>query len=600
MINSYDSDYNEFAEENEGVDLYTEGMRYALVDKELKNYESQESIEKRDISEENKVGGDSQEVDINDSSSSHKSQVNISDVKPASSGNQAPPSPPIDKSLLKKVKEKQKDNVIPNAPIFSNEKMKLVKKEVIRKGRVPEPPALDEEKLKVVKDKIENKKTTQRNIPVPPPVSLTMMKNAQEIVESKKKPSNPTPTAKSAQIMSQERIDSFKSKLEQSRTNNQEEATNESTTIQQRLKELSPEKPGAQVKVNDNRAFSFDDESDVQIQQEVYQNLVQNADSHPPVYKDYKPFPPSKAHIMVEEDENIEESEEKPKQVFSPKFSAEDRELNQRDDSFEGQKINRILIANIETLEKELAKSNERISYLEEYNSKLTKARNELYEEKENLIKRSIEFDYIKQKLDEKEKRLQEAERENAKHTSEIYSIKRDNEDMRHQMESMVQFIKKLATTRSSAQNPEDAEGKNEEFVDAINAFADSLKRNPDHSREHISPQSYMLQSNDSREHSHNVSADRDMSYEVNASPPQHKIIKKKSKPKTKRKVKKHRVPGPQSPLSREQIKLLHDPNSFERYARELDLNAVRNVQKKNKSSKRSAAKSSRNKASPL
>lgn len=141
----------------------------------------------------------------------------------------------------------------------------------------------------------------------------------------------------------------------------------------------------------------------------------------------------SNPHIMVDENEIIENSEIQTQRI-SPKFinenieKYENTDLNNRDQQFEDLKINKMLVSNIENLELELKTTHKRINYLEEYNNQLLKSKNTLYSEKEDLIKRSIEFEYIQTRLEEKENRLGEIELVNARKSKEIIILRKDNE----------------------------------------------------------------------------------------------------------------------------------------------------------------------------
>ena len=206
------------------------------------------------------------------------------------------------------------------------------------------------------------------------------------------------------------------------------------------------------------------------------------------------------------------------------------------------------------------------MTYLEEYNSKLV---NDLYDEKEDLIKRSIEFEYIQKRLDEKEKRLSEIELENARRWGEINSLKKDNEHLRQQMESMTQFIKKLATSKLM-KNHSDENGAGEELVEAITVFADRLKRDPKAFDELATPE-FLTRNSGIREGMNmTVPVEHERNLE---SSPVHKIIKKRYKAAKSRKRPKYvKIEKPPSPLNQDQIKLLHDPKSFEKYAQDLDI----------------------------
>ena len=268
----------------------------------------------------------------------------------------------------------------------------------------------------------------------------------------------------------------------------------------------------------------------------------------------------------------------------SPKFN-KDSELNQRDLSFESSKLNRILISNIETLEKELSKSNHRIKYLEEFNSQLLKSKNETLQEKEDLITRSIEYEYYKQRLEEREKRMYQLEAENSSYIKEIKQLRIDNDDLRQQMENMISVIKRYASTRTSFQ--EGDEGK-QEFGEVIERMEKRIKREGNGIK--MSPVEV-----------------KQIQKKAKAKEP---ISKKKVKAiKYKKNAKFIRIPNQHSPLSREQMKLLHDPTSFERYVNELDVSEIKlldssgkRIQKgqKSKSNSKTRGKTSRNKVSPF
>lgn len=182
------------------------------------------------------------------------------------------------------------------------------------------------------------------------------------------------------------------------------------------------------------RTFSFDEEvvdeaPVILLPPKSVQPIKENLDN-------YQPFVPSKAHIMVDDPDEVEPVEVQ--QRFSPKFDTEDskdfptdkfedseEDLNTREDIHtphlpqrepksqpiapkhtphnpsEDANFQKILLTNIETLELSLQKAQKRIIYLEEYNAQLTKSRSDLYSEKEDLIKRSIEFEYLQKALEE-------------------------------------------------------------------------------------------------------------------------------------------------------------------------------------------------------
>lgn len=174
-------------------------------------------------------------------------------------------------------------------------------------------------------------------------------------------------------------------------------------------------------------------------------------------------------------------------------------------------------------------------------------------------------------------RRLNEVEKENARRTSEVQGLKKDNEYLREQMDSMMAFIKKLAQSRFV--KSDDDGSSNEELIEAMNVFVDRLKGSPDGSLEEIVTPDFVGQGYNRKPpvgRHVNVEMDDD---EVRESSPVQKIVKKKFKvsSKSKRRPKQLKIERPPSPLSREQLKLLHDPQSFERYAQDLDYHEVRN-----------------------
>ena len=333
-----------------------------------------------------------------------------------------------------------------------------------------------------------------------------------------------------------------------------------------------------------NRPFSFDEEGkreDAMMPNHGYSDSRDLNDNS----ADYDTFMPSKPHIVVN-DQNDES--QVPNQMMSPKFEIDNRDLNARDQQFEDLKINKVLVENIDNLEAELAKTHKRITYLEEYNTQLSKSKNDLYHEKEELIKRSIEYDYIKQRLDEKERRLAEIERENARRTTEIQGLKKDNSNCRAQMDSMLQFIKKLATNRASQQNTEEATQSNDDLVEAINVFSDRLKSVSSDRIEEINTPGFVLLDTEVKRSMNNTVpielVEEDDGHYMTDSSPCQKIIKRRYKvPSSNMKPHFSILDKQQSPLDREQIKLLHDPQSFEKYTREFDISVGRSQSSKKK-----------------
>jgi hypothetical protein len=325
--------------------------------------------------------------------------------------------------------------------------------------------------------------------------------------------------------------------------------------------------------------------------------------------EDYQPLMPSKTYIVVndaeiaedeEGEEEDDEVEDRHKIIFSPKFENFDNDLNEREDKNEDLKFNKMLVSNINTLEKELKKAHKQINYLEEYNNQLVKSKNDLYEEKEDLIKRSIEFEYIQKRLDDKEKRLVELEYENARRNSEVKGLKNDNVNLRDQMKSMIEFIKKLSTSKMVSNNDQES---SRELTESINIFSERIRN--------ASIESVEM---DNRSMNHTQPVGTNYEYiTLSGTSPERKILKKKYKV-TKSKKKQRKLA---SPLNKDQLKLLHDPASFEKYAKDLEVEIVKDLYsdvkptreldhlskprtKKAKSTSRGNTKNSRNIVSPL
>lgn len=86
---------------------------------------------------------------------------NLSPIK----GTVPPPPPPkLDMNKLKAVQETVQNKPVPNAPIFSNNKMKKARDEAKRKAKLPEPPTLSPEKLKEVSNKIHKEHEDQKSV----------------------------------------------------------------------------------------------------------------------------------------------------------------------------------------------------------------------------------------------------------------------------------------------------------------------------------------------------------------------------------------------------------------------------------------------------
>lgn len=264
--------------------------------------------------------------------------------------------------------------------------------------------------------------------------TLVQPTNKRELINAKQSFENQIehqqyPTTSNAKnsslIMDDDGIQKLKEKLLRVRNENKEELTDQA--YHHRQPELQDERfidhkllPNDEnLREQNNRLFSFDQDYNSQSQSVPRDEIEEIKEEN----EEYQPIMPSKAHIIVDDPE-IEEVDDLPLRIFSPKFENFDNELNQREEEYEDLKFNKMLVSNIESLEVELKKSHKQINYLEEYNSQLVKSRNDLYEEKEDLIKRSIEFEYIQKRLDDKERRLLELEHENARRNSEIQSLK--------------------------------------------------------------------------------------------------------------------------------------------------------------------------------
>jgi len=255
-----------------------------------------------------------------------------------------------------------------------------------------------------------------------------------------------------------------------------------------------------------------------------------------------------------------------------------DEQLQYDIENLELKKMNRILLATIESLEKELGRTKERALYLENDNRQLYHTRNDLYQEKEDLIKRSIDFEYLKQRLEDKDRRLKEAENDNAKHLQQISQMQKDNEILRNEMEGMRQLVQKLATSRMNFTSREEFISKNQEIFESLNAFAGRMHSNPDESAESINIV------NDSNFNNMNYELESENKVHETQQPsqrrPMHKILKKKPRvgkqTKLKRKYQILNELKEHSPLTKNEMKLLHDPASFEKYARELDLDLIK------------------------
>jgi DNA repair exonuclease SbcCD ATPase subunit len=296
-------------------------------------------------------------------------------LKPASNQNIIPPPPPLNLEILQQIREDRNKSVSQEQSVPSESMPPIENKRKSPSIMNENDIARIAEKIQMVKSNASKKFDNPQNHP-----SYHHRQDAVQI---------PNPLADEIKVLYEEDL-------------NERESLPRQAAI-------------------DSRTFSFDEEfpeEQEEEKQQIFESIKEESE-------DFNSFIPSKELIVVDDQDDDDE----PKQKNSPKFENDDSDLNKRDDNFEDLKLNKMLIENIENLEAELSKAHKRINYLEEYNSQLNKAKNDLYEEKEDLIKRSIEYEYIKQRLEEKEKRLQEIEKENARRTTEIQSLRKDNEN---------------------------------------------------------------------------------------------------------------------------------------------------------------------------
>jgi hypothetical protein len=543
----------------------------------------------------------------------------------------------------------------PDPPIADLELMKKSIKDAKIKLKIPEAPVIKHGILKHVKQRLDMHREEQRKIPVPPALTMTGLMNAKEQLDSQNQQAAPSKpplnsekverlrqddesqidgqkqnitanTGNSSPIMDIDRIQQLKYKLLKAKFENKEELQSEpvpkrKSEVQYKIntreetfighKPLSNE---GHIANQNDRNFSYSEDFASMSREKVdsfSHNVLMNEgiEEINEESEDFQPLMPSKTYIVVndaeiaedydgeEEDDEVEDGH---KIIFSPKFENFDNELNQREDKYEDLKFNKMLVSNIDTLENELKKAHKQINYLEEYNNQLVKSKNDLYEEKEDLIKRSIEFEYIQKRLDDKEKRLLELEYENARRNSEVKGLKKDNVSLRDQMESMIEFIKKLSTSKMVSNNDQES---SRELTEAINIFSERIRAESIESVE-----------TDNRSMNHTQPVETNFEYiTLSGTSPERKIVKKRYKV-TKSRKKQRKLP---SPLNKDQLKLLHDPASFEKYAKDLEVEIVKDLYsdvkskrdlnhlskprtKKAKSTSRGNIKNSRNIVSPL
>lgn len=275
-------------------------------------------------------------------------------------------------------------------------------------------------------------------------------------------------------------------------------------------------------------------------------------------------------------------------------------------DNLELKKMNRILLATVESLEKELTRTKERMANYEKDKYLLVQSRNDLYQEKEDLIQRCLEYDYIKQKLEEREKRLKTTEEQNFYLSKEIEQIKQDNTSLKQEMEVMRQCIQKIASSKMNLVNSKEFINNNSEIFGSLSSLEDARGTSPEEGQRIIdvisSPN--FNESHEIREFN-TVKASAIKSARVKKSSPPRKIIRRRKKGRSKKRTSKPKnshAKQSKSPLSKSQLKLLHDPQSYEKYAVEFE-NQMRTTSAskgRGKMTSRKGHKKSRNEVSPL
>lgn len=96
-----DSDYNEFAQENSGLDLNTYGTDYLVVEEMLKRVESQEEVQ----------SDHQQHSDHEQQQDAEVEQEPEQRLRPANSVNVIPPAPEINMELLRKISRDSSKNL---------------------------------------------------------------------------------------------------------------------------------------------------------------------------------------------------------------------------------------------------------------------------------------------------------------------------------------------------------------------------------------------------------------------------------------------------------------------------------------------------------
>ena len=130
----------------------------------------------------------------------------------------------------------------------------------------------------------------------------------------------------------------------------------------------------------------------------------------------------------------------------------------------------------------------------------------------------------------------------------EIKHLRTDNDDLRQQMENMVQAITKYASTRANG------EENGAEIGNTIQQIQQNIR----------------VKSNSKTKNGYEAMKQEEKRKKISTSGKKSKVSK------SKKKTKFIRIPNQHSPLSKDQMKLLHDPTSFERYVKELDVSEIK------------------------
>ena len=187
---------------------------------------------------------------------------------------------------------------------------------------------------------------------------------------------------------------------------------------------------------------------------------------------------------------------------------------------------------------------------------------------------RSLEFEYAKQQLDEKDKRLQDAEIQLQNQNEFIEEIKADNEALHNDMETMRQAIQKLASMRISSKDGNEDASRNEGILRSGNEMSHGtfIENSIDIGSLDMNKINYQLDA----EHAGSL-----QEIQPSQRRPFNKILKKKQNRQTKQMAMKRKYDilneiKERSPLNRNEMKLLYDPKSFEKYAKELDIDIIK------------------------